>query len=36
MVLGLHHKTCGHTMFSFKKGYGFTRLETYIESVPQS
>ena len=35
MLFGLHHKTCGHTMFSFKKGYGFIRLETYIEKVPQ-
>jgi len=35
MLFGLHHKTCGHTMFSFQKGYGFTRLETYIENVPQ-
>lgn len=35
MLFGLHHKTCGHTMFSFQKKYGFTRLETYIENVPQ-
>jgi len=34
MLFGLRHKTCGHTMFSFKKGYGFIRLETYIENVP--
>lgn len=32
---GLRHKTCGHTMFGFKKRYGFTSLETYIENVPQ-
>jgi hypothetical protein len=36
MVFGLHHKTCGHTMFGFQKTYGFTKLETYIEKVPQS
>lgn len=35
MIFGLRHKTCGHTMFGSKKGYGFTRLETYIENVPQ-
>lgn len=35
MLFGLHHKTCGHTMFSFKKSYGFTKLETYIEHVQQ-
>ena len=34
MLFGLHHKTCGHTMFGFKKGYSFTSLETYIENVP--
>lgn len=33
-LFGLHHKTCGHTMFSFKKGYDFIRLEAYIENVP--
>jgi hypothetical protein len=35
MLFGLHHKTCGHTMFSFQKGYRFIKLETYIENVPQ-
>jgi hypothetical protein len=34
MLFGLHHKTCGHTMFSFKKGYGFTKLETYLAQMP--
>ena len=33
MMFGLRHKTCGHTMFSFKKGYGFTSLETYLKSI---
>jgi len=35
MLFGLHHKTCGHTMFSFRKGYGFTSLETYLKSISQ-
>jgi hypothetical protein len=35
MLFGLHHKTCGHTMFAFKKGYDFVKLETYVEKVPQ-
>ena len=35
MLFGLHHKTCGHTMFSFKKEYGFISLKTYIKNVPQ-
>ncbi len=35
MLFGLYHKTCGHTMFSFKKGYGFIPMEVYIENVPQ-
>jgi hypothetical protein len=33
--LGLMHKTCRHTMFSFKKAYKFIPLEVYIEKVPQ-
>jgi hypothetical protein len=33
--LGLRHKTCGHTMFTFKKGYSFIPLEVYLEKVPQ-
>jgi hypothetical protein len=30
-VLGMRHKTCGHTMFSFKKGFGFIPIEKFIE-----
>lgn len=29
MIFGLYHKTCRHTMFGFKKAYGFISLENY-------
>ena len=32
-VLGLHHKTCGHSMFSFKKSYDFISMENYIKNT---
>jgi len=35
-VLGLYHKTCGHTMFGFKKGYDFIPLSIYLENVIQN
>lgn len=28
-ILGLKHETCGHTMFSFCKGWGFMSVENY-------
>lgn len=28
-ILGLYHKTCGHTMFSFQRHYNFIDLTTY-------
>lgn len=28
-VLGLYHRICGHTMFSFKNQYNFISLENY-------
>ena len=31
-VIGLYHKTCGHTMFSFK-GYNFIGLGNYLKET---
>lgn len=28
-ILGLRHKICEHTMFSFRKGWGFMSVENY-------
>lgn len=33
MLFGLNHKVCGHTMFSFRKEYGFITLENYLKEV---
>lgn len=30
-VLGMRHKTCGHTMFGFKQKYSFMRLADYLQ-----
>jgi len=34
--MGLHHKTCGHTMFSLKKEYDFMSLENYNKAITQN
>lgn len=36
MLFGLHHKTCGHTMFSFRKQYGFTPFDVWMEDVREN
>jgi hypothetical protein len=32
-IFGMLHKKCGHTMFTFKKSYGFISLENYEKEV---
>ncbi len=33
MLFGLRHKTCHHTMFPFKKYFGFITLENYNKQI---
>ena len=35
-IIGLYHKTCGHSMFCFSKGYNFMGLDKYIENTKKS